>query len=337
MTEDPPIGQWRGTTVYHGTHSGAVESIADGLRVPETGGYFGNAFYTAASNASAHMTWAPDAVAEHGGEPAVLAVKISPTANILDLRVEKDAAAWFAISKKKHMGATDWHDFMTSNGIDGVFDRSTMGVAIFNPSAIEILGATDRTGKIAPLQQDEHPALRHATKIAKERFHLESELHGFDHWERVERNGAYLASKSKADPLVVAIFARLHDCCRDDDHYDEEHGPKAARLFLADASFKKWLTPPQIRKTAAALSTHTEAAGGNADATVGVCLDSDRLDLVRLGCDIDTSYLSTQAAIDVAENYSADEIMDGKFCRELSLQGKSGVQARNVSRPPRTV
>ena len=337
MIQDPPIGQWQNATVYHGTHSGSVESIAKEIRIPATGGYFGNAFYTAADNKSAHMTWAPDAVAEHGGAPVVLAFKIAPSANILDMRIEKDAAAWCAASNKKYMGAPDWAAFMVSKGIDGIFDRSTMGVAVFNSSVIEILGTTDQKGMITPLPDIEHPALRHATKIAKERFHLDSELHGFDHWERVERNGAYLASKSKADPLVVALFARLHDCCRDDDHYDEEHGPKASRLFLADKTFKNCLTPTQIRKTAEALRIHTEAHGGNPDPTIGACWDSDRLDFVRLGCDVDTRYLSTQAAIDVAENYSADEIMEGRFCQEMSLSGKSGNSPKRVSHQNLTV
>src|SRR5690554_7944087 len=49
---------------------------------------------------------------------------------------------------------------------------------------------------------------------------IESEIHGIDHWQRVERNGLLLAKESGANTRIVQAFAYLHDCMRLSDGED---------------------------------------------------------------------------------------------------------------------
>ena len=67
-------------------------------------------------------------------------------------------------------------------------------------------------------------------KIAREQFVLEGEtnIHGFNHWEAVERNAIMLSMQEGVDELVVRLFAYLHDSQRLDDGADPLHGERAA-------------------------------------------------------------------------------------------------------------
>src|SRR3954453_14775391 len=66
-------------------------------------------------------------------------------------------------------------------------------------------------------------------RAAKERFPLELHgTHGVGHWHRVRENGLRVAKHTGADPLLVELFAYLHDCCRADDRSDPGHGERAA-------------------------------------------------------------------------------------------------------------
>ena len=62
-----------------------------------------------------------------------------------------------------------------------------------------------------------------------EQFPLGNSLiHGKEHWMRVLYNGRILAKETSANLNVVELFAIIHDCQRDNDDYDLEHGRKAA-------------------------------------------------------------------------------------------------------------
>lgn len=52
-------------------------------------------------------------------------------------------------------------------------------------------------------------------------------LHGIRHWDRVYENGQKLLTPD-VNPLVVGLFAYLHDSCRMDDGVDLDHGRRAA-------------------------------------------------------------------------------------------------------------
>ena len=52
-------------------------------------------------------------------------------------------------------------------------------------------------------------------------------IHGISHWDRVYENGQRLLATG-VNPLVVGLFAYLHDSCRMDDWEDLDHGQRAA-------------------------------------------------------------------------------------------------------------
>ncbi len=85
------------------------------------------------------------------------------------------------------------------------------------------------------------------------------------------------------NPLVVGLFAYLHDFCREDDGNDLEHGPRAAAFIdtvrdtlLMDVSDEEI----QLLKEACRLHTVTDKTG---EPTFDACFDADRLDLGRVG------------------------------------------------------
>ena len=135
---------------------------------------------------------------------------------------------------------------------------------------------------------------------AKQRFSLDlDDVHGWAHWQRVRENGAELARYNGADQDIVRLFSVLHDCCRENDGWDPEHGPRAAEfteslrpgLFEAsDEEFAILLT---------AIRGHTKSIH-TADLTIGTCWDADRLDLGRVWIVPDPRYLCTAAAKDPA-------------------------------------
>ena len=55
-----------------------------------------------------------------------------------------------------------------------------------------------------------------------------SRIHGISHWKTVERNGHYLAGFTLADTKVISYFAYFHDCMRENEGDDDEHGPRGA-------------------------------------------------------------------------------------------------------------
>jgi uncharacterized protein len=124
-------------------------------------------------------------------------------------------------------------------------------------------------------------------------------IHGIGHWIRVRRTGLLLARHAGADPLVVELFALLHDACRHDDRRDLRHGPRAA--LLLDACCDEGLlvvTPEQRRDLREALAEHSTGSATGRSVTVMVCFDADRLDLARLKIRPDPARLGTATAQD---------------------------------------
>jgi len=71
-------------------------------------------------------------------------------------------------------------------------------------------------------------------RAAKQRFVMNLHgIHGVAHWQRVRENGARIAKQTGANPLIVELFAFLHDCCREDDGTDPGHGERAAEFSLS--------------------------------------------------------------------------------------------------------
>ena len=121
-------------------------------------------------------------------------------------------------------------------------------------------------------------------------------IHGAAHWARVRYHGVWLARQLGADVRIPSLFAVLHDSQRQNDGHDPQHGPRAAEyaawarkhgLFeLDDAAFE----PLKIACIGHS-DGHTQA-----DVSVQVCWDADRLDLGRVGIYPDSRRLCTSPA-----------------------------------------
>ncbi len=123
-----------------------------------------------------------------------------------------------------------------------------------------------------------------------------SPLHGPEHWKRVAVAGARLSEETPgADPLVVFLFAVVHDSQRLWDSYDAWHGWRAGRLARELLGGGSLVTAAQLDLLVFACERHDEGEV-SANPTVGVCWDADRLNLWRVGKTPKTSLLSTRAA-----------------------------------------
>lgn len=147
-------------------------------------------------------------------------------------------------------------------------------------------------------------------------------VHGPIHWLRVAENGAALAAATPgADAALVEAFALLHDARRLTEGEDDAHGDRAA-AFCRDLARKGLL-----RIGSARLQILAEACAGHergrisTDPTVGVCWDSDRLELSRLGIRPDPALLSTSAAQAPAMQSEAwTRGRGGSFNRKLGIR-----------------
>jgi len=132
---------------------------------------------------------------------------------------------------------------------------------------------------------------------AQARFVLDyrHSIHGVAHWRRVQENGLRIAAHSGADPLLVRLFACLHDCCREYDGGDPEHGPRAAAFAAMLRGDLLLLDDADFELLSEALRNHTRGYT-HTDPLVATCWDADRLDLPRCVPFVDTRRLSTDFA-----------------------------------------
>jgi uncharacterized protein len=124
-------------------------------------------------------------------------------------------------------------------------------------------------------------------------------VHGIDHWDRVYENGQELVTP-KVKPLVVGLFAYLHDSCRVNDGEDVGHGPRAAEFIstLRDNLLKDVSDGDiQLLRTACRLHTGTVSTG---NPTIDACFDADRLDLWRVGVIPDPTRMATEKGKEIA-------------------------------------
>ena len=126
-------------------------------------------------------------------------------------------------------------------------------------------------------------------------------LHGIGHWDRVYEYGQKLLT-ADANPLVVGLFAYLHDSCRMDDGMDLYHGQRAAvwidtlrNTYLKDVADEEL----ELLKEACRLHTTVPRTG---NPTVDACFDSDCLDLWRAGIIPDPDRLATAKGKEIAGN-----------------------------------
>lgn len=120
-------------------------------------------------------------------------------------------------------------------------------------------------------------------------------IHGPDHWSWVRKNGLLLSRHTGADPVVIELFAVIHDSQRWDDGRDPEHGPRAAAYAKRVHTELFHCTPLQLDMLVQACIGHTSDLHVP-DPTIQTCWDADRLDIGRCGFDVDPHFLGTRAA-----------------------------------------
>lgn len=128
----------------------------------------------------------------------------------------------------------------------------------------------------------------------------DSDIHGLAHWRQVEFNGLLLAKKTKADIVVVRLFALFHDSKRESDGYDETHGRRGAEFAKQCREQKLFeITDEQFQKLYHACANHTtERSSG--DPTIDTCYDADRLDLGRVGFRLNPAKMASAAGAQIA-------------------------------------
>lgn len=124
-------------------------------------------------------------------------------------------------------------------------------------------------------------------------------FHGIDHWDRVYNNGQLLLTP-KVNPLVVGLFAYLHDSCREHDGQDLEHGSRAAKYIdTLRTTLLEDVNDEDIYLLKEACRLHT-CADKTGDPTIDACFDADRLDLGRVGIVPDPGRLATEKGKELA-------------------------------------
>ncbi len=129
-------------------------------------------------------------------------------------------------------------------------------------------------------------------------FKLETEgIHGISHWTRVLENGIRLAEINGANLKVITAFALFHDCRRENDGYDPEHGFRGAEYGRNLRQQMPTFSDIEFNLFYDAAACHSDGLMGG-DLTIQTCWDADRLDLYRVGIRPDPKRLCTPEARD---------------------------------------
>ncbi|MCK5448295.1 MAG: hypothetical protein KAJ43_09125 [Gemmatimonadetes bacterium] len=116
--------------------------------------------------------------------------------------------------------------------------------------------------------------------------------HGLPHWARVLENGLRIAEHTDGDPVVIALFAVLHDACRLNEGWDRGHGRRGADLAAALRGNVYVLDDRRFDLLHYACVHHTDGLT-DGDPTVRSCWDADRLDLGRVHITPDPGRMAT--------------------------------------------
>ena len=122
--------------------------------------------------------------------------------------------------------------------------------------------------------------------------------HGINHWKRVYENTQILSSYYKIESDVFELFALLHDSKRENENIDKYHG-KRASVFVQELLDNNYISldSQDTKRLIYACANHTSSDKKNPlfnDIIVQICFDSDRLDIGRVGYDVDKKYLALE-------------------------------------------
>ena len=130
-------------------------------------------------------------------------------------------------------------------------------------------------------------------------------IHAYDHWLRVERNGCVLATQDAVNVTVVRLFALFHDSKRVNENYDPEHGKRGAE-FAEELNGDLFnISEEEMSLLYEACCDHTSGYH-HKDPTIGVCWDSDRLDIGRAGMIPNSDFMSSKLAKEIADHGSIE-------------------------------
>jgi uncharacterized protein len=155
--------------------------------------------------------------------------------------------------------------------------------------------------------------------LENESVFFNSKIHGIHHWKTVESIGHYLCQFTGADKDVVSYFAYFHDCMRENETKDVEHGLRGAMcaekyrelISLNDTQFKQLID---------ACNGHTYGMRPQC-ITINTCWDADRLDIGRVGLFVRSEFLYSEEAKRIADNKDFSVLKKYK-AGLLSLSGK---------------
>ena len=147
---------------------------------------------------------------------------------------------------------------------------------------------------------------KHILNIVKEEFKANLYgAHGITHWLNVYRNTKILSSHYNIQSDVFELFSILHDSKRENDYKDKDH-PIRAYNFTRKLISKKLikLSKKEEKILLFAIKNHsiTHPQGKMINnLIVKICLDSDRLDLIRVGINPDPQFLFTDYAKEICK------------------------------------
>ncbi len=120
--------------------------------------------------------------------------------------------------------------------------------------------------------------------------------HGPFHWARVIDNGRLLAKIYNVNPRIPELFGAFHDCRRGCEGCDTGHG-QLGMAALKELGLRQGLIIKEFQFVLYACKHHTVPRfRRELPIEIQICLDADRLDLLRVGITPDPEYLFTELA-----------------------------------------
>jgi uncharacterized protein len=149
--------------------------------------------------------------------------------------------------------------------------------------------------------QDNFQELRaKLSEVAKDAYPLPIfGTHGIRHWSRVAKYGAVLCRQVGVNWQVVDLFSFMHDCQRENEIHDPQHGPRAETLLRKIRGIVP-LEGDDFERLCIACRLHTSDQR-HPDPTVAACFDADRLDLGRVGIRPDPKLMASEQGAQLAQ------------------------------------
>lgn len=173
--------------------------------------------------------------------------------------------------------------------------------------------------------------LKIVKKITDQFYIKDSFIHGIPHWSRVFYYGDILSDFNSLDIENIAYFSIFHDSRRFNDFEDPDHGLRGADFFRTfDKIIKLKNEQKEIIYEACKIHNYQKQSDSF---EVGVCLDSDRIDLTRVGIKPNNDYLhSIQSKNDIFKNVSKSFTMGNLLETKLSNKIISGIYELNLDK-----